>query len=61
MTDDPILTGWKQIAQFLHVSIRTAQRLHKEKTLPIKSVMNNIIMATKDDLQKWVKSCPPKK
>ncbi len=58
--NDDIVTGWSQISQVLHVSVRTAQRIHKRKGLPIKSV-NGIIMAVRDDLIKFVRSCPPKK
>lgn len=61
MSDDSILTGWKSIANFLHISVKTLRRLHRFKKLPIKSAYNSIVMANKDDLEKWVKSCPDKK
>jgi hypothetical protein len=29
------ITGWKKIAQYLDVSERTAQRLHKKEKMPV--------------------------
>lgn len=60
MNDDDILTGWLQISQAMHVSVRKAQRIHKRKGLPIKNV-DGMIMAVREDLKKFIRSSPPKK
>jgi hypothetical protein len=48
-----ILTGWKSIAGFLHVSIRQARSLMKNEGLPVNKKGGNVF-ATKKKLEEWV-------
>jgi hypothetical protein len=48
-----ILTGWKSIASFLHVSVRQARSLKKNEALPVSKKGGNVF-ATKKKLEAWV-------
>ncbi len=51
MTD--ILIGWKEISQYLRVSVITAIRYHKTKNLPIKKDPAGHPFIEKKTIEKW--------
>ena len=56
-----VLTSWKQIAQFIDVSVRTAQRYAIHSRLPVHSLTDckrSAVMATAQDLENWIKANP---
>jgi hypothetical protein len=56
-----ILCGWKEIASYLHLGIRTAQRYEREFGLPIHrpaSKPKGAVIATKAELDAWVSAKP---
>lgn len=56
-----ILTGWKEIARYLGMGVRTVQRYEHELGLPTRRISgyrNGSVLATKSDLDSWVNSRP---
>jgi hypothetical protein len=56
-----ILTGWKEIARYLNMGVRTVQRYEREKKLPIRRLTNNLrgpVVAFRLELEGWVASLP---
>lgn len=49
-----ILTGWKEIAVFLKVSDKTAQRYRKEKGLPVRINKAGHPIITKEKVERWL-------
>jgi hypothetical protein len=53
-----LLNGWKEIARYLKVGIRTAQRWHDELHLPVMRVRNSArgpVMAESQKLDDWLR------
>jgi len=48
------LTGWKSIANYLDVSVRTAQRWHREFRLPLERTPTGKPTGKKEALDRWV-------
>lgn len=48
-----VITGWKQIAQTLGVSVRTAQRMRLAAGLPIANLSPRLVAARRPDLEAW--------
>lgn len=48
-----IVTGWKQIASTLGVSVRTAQRMRLAAALPVANLSPRLVAATRADLAAW--------
>src|SRR5438094_281017 len=55
--DDDRLSGWKDIATYLHFSVRKAQR-RQEKGLPVYRIGGGVY-AYKSALESWLKHYPP--
>jgi hypothetical protein len=58
---EEILSGWKEIAQYLGKGVRTAQRSAKQLGLPVRRVSgkhNGSVMTSKSDLNSWMRSSP---
>lgn len=52
-----VLNGWKQIAQFLGVSAKTARRYHKLRAMPIRrEIPAGPPRISTDDLLLWEKA-----
>jgi hypothetical protein len=47
------LSSWKEIAAYLGVTIRTAQRWEIEKALPVKRTAGGRVAATTSALDRW--------
>jgi hypothetical protein len=47
------LKGWKAIAEYLEVSVRTAQAYHRRLQLPITFYNKSSVSASPVDLEKW--------
>jgi len=67
MSDDPIsaqsqvLTGWKHIARYLNMGVRTIQRYEGEEELPIRRLTGGprgTVVATKTELDDWLAARP---
>lgn len=57
----PILTGWKDIANYLGMGVRTAQRYELQFGLPIRRPAGKergSVVATKAELDAWVNASP---
>jgi hypothetical protein len=52
-----ILNGWKAIAEFLGVHEETAKVWENKYSLPISRPAGRVVMATREDLTRWVKEC----
>ncbi len=53
-----VLSGWKEIARYLDLGVRTVQRYERELHLPIRRLSGNrrsAVIAAKSDLDSWVK------
>jgi len=64
LTLSPVLTGWKEIAKYLHMGIRTVQRHEREQKLPVRRLSENSrgpVIATKLELDLWVTSFPKRR
>lgn len=60
--ETPWLAGWQEIATYLRVSIRTAQRWAKDDNLPVAHKMRGCPKAHKNDLDVWVRhGAPPER
>jgi len=52
-----ILKSWKEIADYLHCGVRTAQRWERELGLPIRRPGDrSVVLATTEELGEWVAS-----
>jgi CheY-like chemotaxis protein len=52
-----ILKSWKEIADYLHCGVRTAQRWERELGLPIRRPGDrSVVLATTEELSEWVAS-----
>lgn len=47
--------GWKEIARILGVSVRTARRWARKKSLPVYRLQGQVRL-DRDDLKNWLKS-----
>ena len=57
----PILCGWKEIANYLGVGVRTVQRYEIELQLPVRRASRRrrgLVMAATDELDAWVHEMP---
>lgn len=57
MTDRKILQGWKEIASYIGMSLRTVQRYELELMLPIRrsgEVGRSAVMAVSDEIDAWL-------
>jgi prefoldin subunit 5 len=58
-THDEMLSGWKDIANYMGKGVRTVQRYERDLGLPVRRVSGNpsgAVVATKSDLDSWVRS-----
>ncbi len=63
MVGNGFLHGWKDIAAFLHVSVRTAQRWERESGLPVRRIQarrGHSAFAAEADLRAWLEAAPPR-
>lgn len=51
------LIGWKEIADAIGVSIRSAQYFNRKRPMPIKKFEGRP-SAKPEDLEKWLEKCP---
>jgi len=61
MSELEILSGWKEIANYLRKGVRTVQRYEREQGLPIhrpNGKSTGSVIATKAELDGWVKGAP---
>ena len=59
-----ILSGWKDVANYLGKGVRTVQRYERELTLPIRRPQGKTfgaVMATKAELNAWLTTRPIRK
>jgi hypothetical protein len=59
MVMNPVLSSWKEIAQFLGKGVRTAQRWERELGLPVhRPEQSNryVVLADPDELRHWMKA-----
>jgi hypothetical protein len=57
-----ILSGWKDIANYLGKGVRTVQRYERELGLPVRrpsGKMKGSVIATQAELSSWVAACRP--
>ncbi len=57
-----ILSGWKDIANYLGKGVRTVQRYERELGLPVRrpsGKMKGSVIATQAELSSWVAACLP--
>jgi hypothetical protein len=55
------LMGWKDIAKYLNMGVRTVQRYEQEHRLPVRRPLRNLrgpVLATKSELDLWMGSLP---
>ena len=58
-TAQQVFHGWKDIAHYLSIGVRTAQRYERELDLPVRrpsGYMTGSVIAAKDELDSWVRS-----
>jgi chromosome segregation ATPase len=56
---DEMLSGWKDIANYMGKGVRTVQRYERDLGLPVRSLSGHptgAVIATKSDLDSWVRS-----
>lgn len=56
-----ILSGWKDVASYMGMGVRTVQRYERHQGLPIRRPAGNIrasILAVKNELDAWVIARP---
>jgi len=59
LSQSPVLMGWKDIARYLNMGVRTVQRYERERALPVRRPWGNWkgpVLATKSELDVWVTS-----
>lgn len=57
--ESPFLMGWKEIAQYLNMGLRTAKRYEQEHRLPVRRPLGNLrgpVHASKTELDAWMSS-----
>jgi len=55
----PLLQSWKEIALYLQVGVRTAQRWEKTLGLPVHHTgIKGRVFAVREELDKWLGACP---
>ena len=55
-----VLSGWKDVANYLGKGVRTVQRYERQLGLPVRrpsSKAKGLVLATKGELDQWVLSC----
>jgi hypothetical protein len=55
-----VLSGWKDIANYLRKGVRTVQRYERELSLPVRRPAGKAkgsVIATRSELDAWVASC----
>ena len=54
------LTSWKEIAHYLGVNVRTAQKWERERSLPVRRVpgARSRVSADSDSLEAWKEQLP---
>lgn len=60
----PVLMGWKDIANYLNMGIRTVQRYEREHELPIRrpaGARRGAVMATRAELDEWLLARPKRR
>ena len=53
----PWLKGWKAIAAYLQITVKTAKTYHKKYRMPVHKLpgsMNAAVMAAKSQLDDWI-------
>jgi hypothetical protein len=56
-----VLTGWKEIAEYLGTSVRSLQRYEHSSGLPVRRPTGNVrgsVMASAEELERWLKRQP---
>ena len=56
-----ILSGWKEIANYLGKGVRTVQRYERELGLPVRRPVGHVgssVIATKAELDGWIAAIP---
>ena len=53
MTDSPILSGWKAIAEYLGCGIDTARK-YQGQGMPVRTLDGGLALSSKDAIHKWV-------
>lgn len=58
--NSPVLMGWKDIARYLNMGVRTIQRYECELELPIRRTggTKGAVIATRTELDKWLAARP---
>lgn len=62
--NSPVLMGWKDIANYLNMGIRTVQRYEREHELPIRRPAggpNGAVMAMRAELDEWLRARPKRR
>lgn len=55
----PLLQSWKEIALYLQVGVRTAQRWENSLALPVHHTgIKGRVFAVREELDGWLQSCP---
>lgn len=60
-TDQHVLSGWKEVANYLHVGVRTAQRWESDLGLPVRRPRGrkrSAVLADGHELDLWLRSRP---
>jgi excisionase family DNA binding protein len=60
--ESPVLAGWKEIAKYLNMGVRTVQRYERERELPVRRPAGGrgLVIATKRELDQWL-TAPPRR
>ncbi len=61
MPSSPVLTSWKEISAFLHVTVRTAQRWERDLGLPVhrsRGKRGSAVLGFREELGAWLKALP---
>jgi hypothetical protein len=64
VSESPVLMGWKDIAQYLNMGVRTVQRYECEYELPIRRPAGGAggtVIAMKAELDRWLAGRPKRK
>jgi predicted DNA-binding transcriptional regulator AlpA len=60
-TQCEVLSGWKEIANYLGMGVRTVQRYEREQGLPIRRPAGRStgsVIATKAEIDAWISASP---
>lgn len=56
--EPPFLIGWKNIAHYVGMAVRTVQRYETDRSLPVRRMLGKthggLVVATKTDLNTWI-------